>query len=845
MTKKCKSCGKELIQSYRFCPDCGASVPMVKNCINCGFELEASMKFCPECGTNQAASKVEAKERLQGKSSASLKDKSSVTVGKDLECDFSTIQEALDFVEEGGKVFVKPGLYNENLKFSKSVKLIGSEESIKEKSSAELPIVVMDSNNTCEIGIPLEINGIVFTNDGNIKFSSVSDEAVIPKKMQKTDIEAGFGENDLRSVLWVHADAKINNIAVIKADYHGITFNEGAAEFNDSFVSKVRGIGVYCAGTATTKMKKVWSANCYYACFAVTEESNPYLEACYCKASPSIGIGIYNNATGTYDSCIFGTSENGVGVWDNANPSFIECAIVKNLGCGLGISGDAKGTYKNLEVYENEKCGIFVRGNTEPRIIDCKIHDNKGKGKKIPGVRISDDANPVFQNCEIYNHDSDGILREDTATGYYEDCVFHDNEGRGFRVQKGTYINLKNCTGYGNIWIDDGEERRSTKEIYEKTDVSVEFEDECSDYDDSDFESLIEDDDEETEMEPKMLTIKFSTVDDDVSELQERVENFTDLAEFYFDEDECKGEIRVRASIIDMEECFHGLNCLKSIELPEGLSGAIVAECENLEYISFPDSFKKVPEQVCMGCTSLKKVKFGKHLDIGWRAFAACFSLESVELPDSVKSIQSNAFFYCVSLEKVKLPSDIEYIGKNVFEDCGDLSSDGVIAPDSVDVDSILEGNEFGDEKYSDGSSDYYDEDDFEIEDGILRNYKGNDKNIKIPDSVTEIGDSAFYYCSSLTSVSIPNSVTEIGEKAFFGCSSLTSISIPDSVTEIGDSAFYGCSSLTSVSIPDSVTKIGVSAFKDCDNLSSDGVIAPDSVDVDSILEGKAFYDEN
>lgn len=104
MTKKCKSCGKELIQSYRFCPDCGASVPMVKNCINCGFELEASMKFCPECGTNQAASKVEAKERLQGKSSASLKDKSSVTVGKDLECDFSTIQEALDFVEEGGKV---------------------------------------------------------------------------------------------------------------------------------------------------------------------------------------------------------------------------------------------------------------------------------------------------------------------------------------------------------------------------------------------------------------------------------------------------------------------------------------------------------------------------------------------------------------------------------------------------------------------------------------------------------------------------------------------------------------------------------------------------------------------
>ncbi|MBO7311593.1 MAG: leucine-rich repeat domain-containing protein, partial [Alistipes sp.] len=90
-----------------------------------------------------------------------------------------------------------------------------------------------------------------------------------------------------------------------------------------------------------------------------------------------------------------------------------------------------------------------------------------------------------------------------------------------------------------------------------------------------------------------------------------------------------------------------------------------------------------------------------------------------------------------------------------------------------------------------------------------------------IPDSVTTIGNYAFYDCDSLTSVTIPDSVTTIGYSAFADCSSLTSVTIPDSVTTIGYDAFYGCSSLTSVTIPDSVTEIGDSAFAYCDSLTS------------------------
>ena len=106
--------------------------------------------------------------------------------------------------------------------------------------------------------------------------------------------------------------------------------------------------------------------------------------------------------------------------------------------------------------------------------------------------------------------------------------------------------------------------------------------------------------------------------------------------------------------------------------------------------------------------------------------------------------------------------------------------------------------------------------------------------------SVTTIGNKAFGGCS-LASIYIPNSVTTIGELAFFHCSSLASVNIPNSVTTIGEEAFWWCSSLASIYIPNSVTTIGAGAFAPCHSLASIGVASdnPNYIGIDGVLFNK------
>ena len=106
--------------------------------------------------------------------------------------------------------------------------------------------------------------------------------------------------------------------------------------------------------------------------------------------------------------------------------------------------------------------------------------------------------------------------------------------------------------------------------------------------------------------------------------------------------------------------------------------------------------------------------------------------------------------------------------------------------------------------------------------------YDSNLTSVIIPKGVTSIESLTFYRCTNLKSVTIPSSVEKIGSYAFYECLSLKSITIPSSVKNIGGAAFMNCTSFKSITIPNSVTKIGDCAFEGCENLAE--ITIPESV---------------
>ncbi|MGM9804279.1 MAG: leucine-rich repeat domain-containing protein [Muribaculaceae bacterium] len=300
--------------------------------------------------------------------------------------------------------------------------------------------------------------------------------------------------------------------------------------------------------------------------------------------------------------------------------------------------------------------------------------------------------------------------------------------------------------------------------------------------------------------------------------------------------EDCTGleSVKLPTSLTEILPCmFYGCESMKSIEIPESVKDIqnwAFYNCYGLESVSMGASVLTAGSDVFYNCNNLKAV-YTPSLE-SWCniSFAdrysnpVCFcgtlyvnnkELETIEeLPSSLTGVKDYTFYCIKSLKSVVIPEGYTSIGNYSFSGCRNL--------ESVKIANTV--TSIGDEAF-----------DFT---GL--------KSIEISANVTSLGNYVVCACPNLESITvsaenpvydsrdncnaiietatntlisgcntsfIPNTVTALGESAFYQFDGLTSIEIPNSVESIPDKTFCFCSNLKSVVIGSSVKSIAQSAF--------------------------------
>ena len=269
------------------------------------------------------------------------------------------------------------------------------------------------------------------------------------------------------------------------------------------------------------------------------------------------------------------------------------------------------------------------------------------------------------------------------------------------------------------------------------------------------------------------------------------------------------------------------------------LGEKVFYSCSALNQLTLPSSLTSIGLETFRysGLTTLTVPK--SVTSIGTSAFSDCTSLASVtwENGSGLTNLGASAFGYCTLLSSMTIPSKVESVGNSVFVGCSNISELTLPFVGSSPTTDTFLGYLFGGSEYKDNSK--------------IVPIKLKKVKVTGGTNSTNIGDYAFYECTSLTSVEISTNISSIGSYAFMGCSGLSSIDIPESVTKIDNFAFSLCTGLTSFKVPNGMQSVGCGVFYGCSSMThlttpfvGDSACSLDNrFDLSSIMNLSGSYD--
>lgn len=271
-----------------------------------------------------------------------------------------------------------------------------------------------------------------------------------------------------------------------------------------------------------------------------------------------------------------------------------------------------------------------------------------------------------------------------------------------------------------------------------------------------------------------------------------------------------------------MYNAFSGRDAITSVVVPDTVTfigyNAFMG-CSSLNSITLSEKLEEISDYTFHSCSNLKSIKIPKNVkSIGNYAFNSCTSLTNVDL-GKVTSIGEHAFCYCTNLKSLTIPSTLTSIGVRAFALCDNLTNI-TVEENNPAYSSDEKGIIFNKSKT-------------EI---IMCSSGYTGSTYTIPNTVSKVGDYAFYHCENLETITIPSSVKSIGKYAFAYCENLAVINLSDGLNTISTSAFSD-TAIKNIVIPDSVTHIGNGVLGNCTEL--DYVHIPSTIaSIDGTLFG-------
>ena len=282
------------------------------------------------------------------------------------------------------------------------------------------------------------------------------------------------------------------------------------------------------------------------------------------------------------------------------------------------------------------------------------------------------------------------------------------------------------------------------------------------------------------------------------------------IAKEAFSECDALTELNLPSSLLLLGiEAFSCCENLSTVNIPKNMKTADLCgasegyrgpfyNCENLKNVVFDPGIEEIPAGLFYSRTGIESIEIPDSVkSIAYSAFCYCEQLTTIHWGKGITSIGDEAFYGCTALTTLELPSTLTFIDRDAFACCENLTT--VKIPKNIGTYDLC---------------------------GVNSYYRGpfslceNLTDVIFEEGMTVIPRGLFYGGTGIKSVTLPDSVTEIEYSAFAGCGKLKDVFCGKNLELIGEEAFWQCTELNAVHVPEKLKTVCRGAFSECGALA-------------------------